>query len=955
VSPLSYTYYGMLLAGPVGDIDTGYRFGKTALALLQHIDARELKARTISIFGMFIEFWKDPLANTLKTINQGYRCALETGDLEYACWSLLFISNHSYFLGKELGGLEGDIVSRIETAARMKQEKALLYLGMIHQVVLNLLGRCGDPVCLAGPAFDAAEVLERNRETNDRILVFSTYLNELILGYWFGRYSLAVEKADLAKKDLDSVTGMMHVPVFYLYDSLARLASYPSVSKPEQKKIRKIVAKNQEKMKKWARHSPVNIRHKYYMVEAERHRVLGRDAEAVDCFDLAVRLAKKHEFHQEEGLANELAAKFYLSRDKKKIAVIYMMEARYYYTRWGADAKVKFFNEEYGHLLAKAEEERKSRIETNPATSSDAVTSESLDLTTILKALHTISGEIVLSQLLKKMMKLVIENAGAQKGFLLLKTNGGLRVEAEGFSDREDVEILQSVPVEKKQDLSPEVIHYAARTKESIVLDDAAADSRFASGTYIQTHHPKSILCLPLIHKDRLRGVLYLENNMTTHAFTQSRVNLLKLLTSQAAISLENALLYDNLEASREEYRSLFGNLNVGVFRTGGEQPGHFLHANPAAVKIFGYNSVEAFLKTNVADVFRDPGDVAEYIELLNAQGWIKNMEVAAKRNDGKDIWILLYAAVQRDEKGNIKWIDGMVEDITERKQAEEELQKYREHLEELVHERTAELHSKNKKIMSSIDYASRIQLSILPGKDKIRPFVRQYFITWKPSETVGGDFYWFHHPGDTGGKYGDDFLAAVVDCTGHGVPGAFMTMTANSVLNRIVENICNDDPAKILRELNRIIRSTLGQDTRYSLSDDGLDIGLCHVKPGEKKLVYSGAKLPLFYFYGTDIAEIGGNKQSIGYKRSKEDYLYTNHEIDLKGGEVFYLTTDGYLHQNNENGDKKFGKKRFMEMLREIHSMPLSTQKEIIEDTIARYMGSEPQRDDITVLGFQL
>lgn len=952
VSPLSYIYYGMLLAGPVGDIDTGYRFGKMALALLQHIDARELKARTISIFGMFIESWKDPLANTLKTIDQGYRCALETGDLEYACWSLLFLSNHSYFLGKELGDLEGDIVSRIETAAGMKQEKALLYLGMIHQVVLNLMGKCEDPVLLAGPAFNAEEVPARYRETNDRILVFSTYLNELILGYWFGRYSRAVEKADLAKGDLDSVMGMMHVPVFYFYDSLARLAMYPAVSRKEQKKIRKIVSGNQAKMKKWARHSPANIQHKYDLVEAERHRVLGQDTEAVARFDSAVRLAKKHEFHQEEGLANELAGKFYLSRNRKKIAVLYMTEARYYYTRWGAGAKVDAFDEEYGHLLVKAEEERNARVETNPATSRDAVTSESLDLTTVLKALHTISGEIVLSQLLKKMMKIVIENAGAQKGFLLLKSNRGLRVEAEGFSDREDVEILQSVPVEDKEGLSPEIIHYTARTRESIVLNDAAADSRFSSGAYIRIANPRSILCLPLIHKDRLRGVLYLENNMTTHAFTRARVNLLKLLTSQAAISLENALLYDNLEASREEYRSLFGNLNVGVFRTGGEPPGRFLHANPAAVKIFGYNSVEAFLKINVGDVFRSPDEVDEYIELLNVQGWIKNMEIAARRKDGKAIWILLYAAVQRDEQGNIKWIDGMVEDITERKQAEVELRRYREHLEELVYERTEELHGKNEKIMSSIDYAGRIQLSILPGKDKIRPFVKQHFITWKPSETVGGDFYWFHHPGN--GDSGD-FLAAVVDCTGHGVPGAFMTMTANSVLNRIVGNICSDDPAKILRELNRIIRSTLGQDTRYSLSDDGLDIGLCYVKPGEKKLVYAGAKISLFCFCGKDIAEIRGNKQSIGYKRSKEDYIYTNHEIDLKGGEVFYLTSDGYLHQNNENGDKKFGKRRFMELLREIHSKPLSTQKEIVEETIARYMGTEPQRDDITVLGFQL
>jgi serine phosphatase RsbU (regulator of sigma subunit) len=285
-----------------------------------------------------------------------------------------------------------------------------------------------------------------------------------------------------------------------------------------------------------------------------------------------------------------------------------------------------------------------------------------------------------------------------------------------------------------------------------------------------------------------------------------------------------------------------------------------------------------------------------------------------------------------------------------------EELDKYREHLEELVKERTSELKNKNEKIMSSIDYAQRLQLSILPRTEKIRQYVSQFFITWKPSETVGGDFYWFYCPGDSAQKSSSkNFLLAVVDCTGHGVPGAFMTMTANSVLNHIAYNICNNDPAKILQELNRIIRHTLNQDTPGALSDDGLDIGLCFVKFDEKKLIYAGAKLSLFYCTGQDIIEIKGSRQSIGYKRSKQDYQYTNHEIKLEGNQVFYMTTDGYLHQNGEEDNRKFGKERFKGMIRKNHKKPLSRQKQLIETTLMKYMGKETQRDDITVLGFKL
>jgi serine phosphatase RsbU (regulator of sigma subunit) len=285
-----------------------------------------------------------------------------------------------------------------------------------------------------------------------------------------------------------------------------------------------------------------------------------------------------------------------------------------------------------------------------------------------------------------------------------------------------------------------------------------------------------------------------------------------------------------------------------------------------------------------------------------------------------------------------------------------EEVKQHREHLEELVKERTAELRNKNEEIMSSIDYAQRIQLSMLPREEKMRRCLDPLFISWKPREMVGGDFYWFNCPGDsTETNANKEFLLAVVDCTGHGVPGAFMTMTANSILNHIVENICNHDPAKILQELNRIIRQTLNQDTPAALSNDGLDIGLCLVKPGERKLIFAGAQISLFHCNRLEVTEIKGNRKSIGYKRSKEDYRFTNHEIPLDGSGLFYISTDGYFHQNGSGDeDEKFGKNRFKEMMLTLHPEPLSVQKERLESALAQYMGNELQRDDITVIGFR-
>lgn len=553
VSCFSYSCYAVLLS-VMGDIESSYRFGRLSLKLLERIEARELKARIISNYGVFVEHWKEPLSNTLEVLIKVFQSSLEIGDLEYGAWALYFLSMHSFFTGKELSRLEKDMTLRLEAIAKIGQEKQRLILLISRQVVLNFMGKSENPTALKGESWDRASMVRRMVEADDKIGLFVISYSKFMLSSFFRDYETAVEDAEVVKKHLSHIIGSAYCPIFYFHDSLVRLGLYDRMDRAGRRKILKAVSLNQDKIKKWAEKSPENNWHKYYLVEAERFRVLGRETRAMDYYDRAVKLAKENDFIQEEALANQLAGRFYLSRDKEKIARVYINDAHYCYRRWGAAALVEKLEEEYSRFFDKSPEMEKDTRQTKKIfTSSDFFSSESLDLKAIMKASHAMAREIVLSQLLKKMMKIVIENAGAQKGFLVLNSTGELRVEAEVFSDGREVEILQSIPLEKKDNLSTEIINYTARTKESVVLDDACKNERFAGTPYVKANKPKSVLCLPLVHQELLTGILYLENNMTTHAFTRERVGVLEALTSQAAISIENALLYERVEAGRNE------------------------------------------------------------------------------------------------------------------------------------------------------------------------------------------------------------------------------------------------------------------------------------------------------------------------------------------------------------------------------------------------------------------
>jgi signal transduction histidine kinase/CheY-like chemotaxis protein len=397
-------------------------------------------------------------------------------------------------------------------------------------------------------------MLKQHLLANERFGIGSVYINKLILCYLFEVYPQAVENATIANQYLDGLMGTLLIPLFHFYDSLARLAVYADAAAPEQKGIFDKVRANQEKMQKWAHHAPMNYLHKFYLVEAERYRVLGQYMEAMDYYDKAIAGAKENEYLNEEALAYELAAKFYMALGKEIIARTYMSEAHYAYTRWGALAKVKDLETKYPQLLPSSSSRPNitSTRTTNNRTTTASQSGATLDLATVMKASQAISGEIVLDKLLASLMKILIENAGAQVGYLILETSGKLLIEASGAADSDNITVLQSIPLGARHSvpLPATIINYVARTQESVVLNDATSEGNFTNDPYIKQHQPKSILCVPLINQGKLTSIVYLENNLTTGAFTPDRLEVLKVLSSSAAISIENARLYKDLAES---------------------------------------------------------------------------------------------------------------------------------------------------------------------------------------------------------------------------------------------------------------------------------------------------------------------------------------------------------------------------------------------------------------------
>ncbi|MEG4442877.1 AAA family ATPase [Microcoleus sp. AT9_B5] len=560
-----YVHYGMFLTAS-GDIDSGYRFGQLSLRLLEQFNVKNIKVLVLHEFNSYIRHWKDHVRETIDSLQEAFNSGLETGNLEYGCYAILVNNLHIFFAGKDLDLLEVKTREYVSLIGKLQQAHSFEAIKMYRQLYLSLLGQSNLLTELTGDQYNEKESLEAALQMNNYYNLFFIYSFKSFLSYLFKEREAAIENARQADKYKAPVGGLMATAQLNFYYSLSLLAQYPHVSETEQREYLEQVATNQKTMRHWANNCPANYQHKYDLVEAEKARILGEYPAAITLYDAAISGAREQQYTQEEALANELTGEFHLTRGQENMARFFLLEAYYCYIRWGAKAKVKDLETRYPQFFAKINAQKPAETSLTLATIITSTgNSEGFDLASVFKAAQAISSEIVLSELLAKLIKIAIENAGAQTGYLLLKHSNTFTVEAVGQVEGDNITLSQIPHLPLPEILPMSVINYVERTQTSAVLNNATTEAMFAADPYIVARQTKSILCTPIINQGRFMGIVYLENNLAKKVFTPARLEVLKLLSSQAAISLENAQLYQTLEQKVEERTAQLAQANTEI------------------------------------------------------------------------------------------------------------------------------------------------------------------------------------------------------------------------------------------------------------------------------------------------------------------------------------------------------------------------------------------------------
>ena len=522
-------------------------------------------------FNGHLRHLKEPAQDTLGGFLQAYTSGLETGDLEHVALSLLGYSYTAYLSGQELPALKQTMDAHREVIQRFRQDSYFHIQSSYYQAVLNLLEWQAEPDRLFSEDYNEEERIKSCLSINKVIELYQIYFNKLILSYLFQRYENALKNARLASQYEHVVKGLLFVAIFSFYDALTQLAVYSETSQTEQSNILKRVAVHQEHLHEWATHAPSNHTHRCLLVAAERSRVLDEKALAIDLYDRAIASAKVNSYIQEEAIANELAAKFYLGWGKDKVAAGYMQEAYYCYARWGAKAKTESLESCYPELLRSILQEPNASLGALGALATIAAPASSIysgtykssskssnsnsintaiDFTALLKASQALSGTIHLGDLLHQLTQIIFQNSSADRCALILPNLvDEWRVEA--IATYETTQLCDE-PLDGNTNVPVKLIQYVKNTHEVVVINDGKTELPVI-GQYLNQQQPKSVLCLPILNQAQLMGILYLENQATSKVFTSDRLQLLNLLCTQAAISLKNVHLYQQSQIKSQE------------------------------------------------------------------------------------------------------------------------------------------------------------------------------------------------------------------------------------------------------------------------------------------------------------------------------------------------------------------------------------------------------------------
>ncbi|NEO52298.1 MAG: AAA family ATPase [Okeania sp. SIO3B5] len=619
VSTYAYSVQGLVLCNTFGEIEKGYQFGQLALELQPESNAVAY-GRAFYVMNALIKHYKEHLRNSLKGLKEAYVACLEVGDLEFAGYAIAFYSFYSYLSGTELSGLAEEMSANSKALERIKKTTPKNWIDIYRQIVDNLLGRSQNPCVIVGKAYNEEKMLPLRKQANDLTTQSYLYVPRVFLCYLFQDWDGAFDSLENAEKCLGGAAGTALVTLFYFYQSLLMLAEFTSQPESECRERLEKIAANQKLLENAAIHAPTNYLHKWHLIAAEKHRVLGEKMEAIEMYDRAIAGAKENSYIQEEALANELAAKFYLEWGKAKIATTYMQDAYYCYAYWGAKAKVDNLQKCYPQLLSPILQRQQLGLTANSkittltkgtVSSTSKGTGELLDLASLMKASRSLSEEIDLDCAIANFMEVIQENAGAETVALMLFQEDLLMLTA--YATQEEMSVI-SIPVETSNNVPLTFVNQVKNTREHLVLDNAKEDNNYSRDDYIQKHQPQSVLCIPLIDRGQLIGILYLENNQVSGAFTSDRVEILNLLCSQAAITLQNAKLYDKEQQARNKLQQALTDLQQAQLQLVQSEKMATL-GNLVAGVAHEINNPVGFIGGNVEMLKENLGDLSAIIE----------------------------------------------------------------------------------------------------------------------------------------------------------------------------------------------------------------------------------------------------------------------------------------------------------------------------------------------------
>ncbi|WNC95076.1 AAA family ATPase [Paraburkholderia sp. FT54] len=687
-SGFAYVMLGMTLGPQFGDYRAGLRFGKLGVDLVEKYRMDRFKARVYACFGAFIVPWTSHIRSGRAILRLAFDTANQTGDLTFSGYCGNNLITNLLASGDPLGDVQREAESGLAFARKMRFEFVADVMTAQLRLIIGLRGLTPDFGSFNDAAFDE-DRFERHLGADPGLALVTCWywIRKLQARFHAGDYTGAIAAASNAERLLWTSPFCFEVAEYHFYDALAHAAHCDSVSADERPRHLKALSDHHQRFEMWASNCPENFAGRAALIAAEIARLEARDFDSMRLYEQAIQAAREHHFVQNEAIAYECASAFYRTRGFETIADTYMRKARDCFARWGADGKVKQIDA------------RAPQLREEPASSAASAFGnvEQLDLLSVTKASQAISGQIVLEDLVDTLMHILLENAGAQTGHLLLARNESLVLAAEASVEQQTIQVRrhlrQTLPAQalpessiRESVLPASIINYVRRCEERVLLADAMQPNPFAADDYFARRQPKSVLCLPIMRRSALIGLLYLENNLATHAFPPERVTVLELLASQAAISLENALLYADLRRENSErklaeeelrvrearIRRLVESNIIGVFFW--NLAGIATDANDAFLRIVGY-SREDLLSGDVQWATMTPPEYraadARALEELRQRGSSQPYEKEYIRKDGGRIPVLVGGALMAGSEENGV---AFVLDLTEQKAAEAEL-----------------------------------------------------------------------------------------------------------------------------------------------------------------------------------------------------------------------------------------------------------------------------------------